>query len=187
MSKAMWLCLGLTITAPALADMLNMQPGLWEMKAVKTVIDGTDNTAQISDAGAKMQAAMANMSADQRAKMEAMMQQHGMAINPAGGGTIQMCMTADMVKHNALPVGKDGKCQPTWSQGINSTSFSYSCQNSGVTSSGKGSVTRSGDLLNVVSDGTTTSAAGTHTTHTEVQMRYLGADCGALKPTGGTN
>jgi hypothetical protein len=189
MSRAAWLCAAIAFTAPALADnFLNMQPGLWELKATKTVVDGVDNSAQMSDAAAKMQAAMANMTPERRAQMEAMMQQHGVNLSQsAGGPTLQICMSADMAKRNSFPVGKDGKCQPTWTQSGNTISFTYSCQNNGVSSSGKGTVTHTSDMLSIVSDGTNTSAAGTHTDHTEVQMHYLGADCGAIKPAGSGN
>lgn len=187
MSKAAWLCVAVAFSAPTFADnLLNLQAGLWEVKPLKTIVDGVDNSAQMSQAMASMQAQMANMPPDKRAQMEAMMQQHGVTINQSGV-TGQVCLSQDMVKRNAFPVSKDGKCQPAWMQGGSATSFSYSCQSGGLTSSGKGSVTRSGDLLTVVTDGTTASSAGgTHTMHGEIQMRYLGADCGAIKPADST-
>lgn len=183
MSKAAWLALALVIAAPAFADVLNMQAGLWEMKPLKTVTDGVDNSAKMSDASSKMQAAMANMTPEQRANMEAMMKQHGVNISPGAGGiTVQICVSPEMAKRNGFPVGKDGKCQPTVVQGGSVMSFTYSCQNSGETSTGKGTATRSGDVISIESDGTTSGAGGTHTSHVEAQMRYLGADCGAVKP-----
>jgi len=187
MSRAAWLCVAVAFAAPAFADsLLGLKPGLWEVKPVKTVIDGVDNSAQISQAMANMQAQMASMPPEQRAKMEAMMQQHGVTMNQSGV-IGQVCMTQDMVNRKSVPVGKDGKCEPSYTQGGATTSFTYNCQNNGVTSSGKGSITHTGDLLSIVSDGTNTAASGTHTTHFEMQMRYLGADCGNIKPAGSAN
>jgi hypothetical protein len=187
MYKAALLCLACSIAVPAFADLLNMQAGLWEMKAVKTVIDGKDQSAQISDAQAKMQAAMASMTPEQRAKMEAMMQQYGGgASQGASAAAGQICLSPEMAKRSELPMSKDGKCQPTYTQSGNTATFTYSCQTGTVTSSGKGSASRSGDLVSIISDGTTTTASGTHTMHAEMQMRYLGADCGAVKPADST-
>ncbi|MGA3157109.1 MAG: DUF3617 domain-containing protein [Steroidobacteraceae bacterium] len=184
MSKTAWLCVALASSALAFADNpLNLQVGLWEVKPLKTVIDGVDNSAKMAQAMASMQAQMANMPPDQRAKMEAMMQQHGVTINQ-NGLTGQVCLNQDMVKRNAFPVGKDSNCQPTWTQAGNTTNFAYSCSNNGVTRSGKGTAQRSGNSVSIVTDGTTTSAGGNHTEHMELQMNYLGADCGAIKPVG---
>lgn len=182
MSKAMWLGAAVLLSLPAFAENpLNMQPGLYELKTVKLVQDGVDHSAQMSDAMAKMQAQMASMPPDRRAQMEAMMQQHGMNMN-AGNGTMQMCMSQEQLSKNFVP-GKQGtKCDPSYTKTGSSFTFSYSCPLAGGTSSGKGSATRSGDTLNIVVDDTTTGASGTHTNHSELQMRYLGSDCGTIKP-----
>jgi hypothetical protein len=182
MSKAAWLSVAVLICAPAFAqDALNMKAGLWELKTLKTVIDGQDNSARM----AQMEAAMASMPADKRAQMEAMMQQHGVSMSADGSGmTIKICRTAEQVKNHSIPVGQNGQCQPTYSQSGTTFSFSYNCPLKNGTTSGKGTATRSGDTISVVTDGTTTGAGGTHTMHSELQMQYLGADCGSIKPAG---
>jgi hypothetical protein len=184
MSKAALLCLTVLIAVPAFAlDPINMEAGLWELKPIKSVVDGEDKAGQMSDQSAKMQAAMAKMSPEQRAQMEAMMQQHGVNMNASGGGiTIQFCRTAEQAQKHSLPVGQNGRCQSSYTQSGSGLTFSYSCPLNGGTDSGKGSATRTGDTITIVSDGTSSGAGGTHTTHGEVQMRYLGADCGAVKP-----
>ena len=184
MSKAVWLSAAVLLSLPAFAENpLGMQAGLYELKTVKLVQDGVDHSAQMSDTMAKMQAQMASMPPDQRAKMEAMMQQHGVSMGSSGGAmTIQICRTAEQAKNHSIPVGQNGQCQSSYSQSGGSFSFTYSCPTKEGTTSGKGSVTRSGDVLTIVSDGTTTGANGSHTMQSEMQMRYLGADCGAVKP-----
>jgi hypothetical protein len=184
MFKAAWLSAAVLLSLPAFAENpLGMQPGLYELKTVKIVTDGVDHSAQMSDAMAKMQAQMASMPPDKRAQMEAMMQQHGVNMN-AGNGTMQVCMTAEQLKNNQLPVNQNGKCDPSYTQSGSTFTFKYSCPLSGGTSTGAGTVTRSADTITIVSDSTTSNAAGTHTNHAEMQMHYLGANCGAVKPTG---
>jgi hypothetical protein len=184
MSKAACLSLAVLLSVPVFAqDALNMQAGLWELKSTKMVMDGVDHSAQMSQASAQMQAAMASMPPEQRAKMEAMMQQHGVSMGSSGGAmTIQICRSAEQAKNHSIPVGQNGQCQSSYSQSGGGFSFTYSCPTKEGTASGKGTVTRSGDVLTIVSDGTTTGASGSHTMQSEMQMRYLGADCGAVKP-----
>jgi hypothetical protein len=184
MSKAAVLCLAALISVPAFAQNdLNMQAGLWEFKPIKAVTDGVDNSAQMSEQSARMQAAMASMTPDQRAKMEAMMQQHGVNMNASGGGvSFQICRTAEQAQKHWIPVNQNGHCQSSYTQSGSSLTFSYSCPFNGGTESGKGTATRSGDTISIVSDGTSTGPDGTHARHGEIQMRYLGADCGAVKP-----
>jgi hypothetical protein len=185
MSKAAWLSAAVLLSLPAFAqDALNMQAGLWELKTTKMVMDGVDRSAQMSQAAAQMQAAMASMPPEQRAKMEAMMSQRGASMSASGGTmTVQICRTAEQAKNHTIPTGQNGQCQSSYSQSGGVFSFTYSCPTKGGTASGKGSVSRSGDVLTIVSDGTTTGASGSHTMQSEVQMRYLGADCGTVKST----
>jgi hypothetical protein len=182
MSKAVWLSAAVLLSLPAFAENpLGMQAGLYELKTVKLVQDGVDHSAQMSDTMAKMQAQMASMPPDQRAKMEAMMQQHGVNLN-AGSGTVQMCLSGEQLKKNFVPGQQNGKCDPAYTQTGSTFAFSYHCQLNGGTSTGKGTATRSGDTISFAVDDTTTGAAGTHSNHSELQMHYLGADCGSIKP-----
>jgi hypothetical protein len=180
MSKATLLGAAVLLSLPAFAENpLNMQPGLYELKTVKVITDGVDHASQI----AKMQAQMASMPPEQRAQMEAMMQQHGVNVN-SGTGTIQMCFSGEQLKKNFVPGNQNGKCDPAYTQNGSSFSFTYNCQRSGGTSSGKGTATRSGDTISFTVDDTTTGANGTHSNHSEMQMTYLGTNCGAIKPAG---
>jgi hypothetical protein len=184
MSKATWLSAAVLLSLPAFAGTpLNMQPGLYEMKTVKIIQDGVDQTSQMSDAMAKMQEKLAAMPPEQRAQVEAMMQQHGMKMD-AGNNSFQMCMTQAQIDKHSLPVSKDNHCEPTYTQSGSTFTFTYNCPLGNGTSSGKGTATRSGDSISIVSDGTITGSGGTHVTHTELQMNYLGSSCGAVKPIG---
>jgi len=180
MSKSIWLSAAVLLSVPAFAENpLNMQPGLYELKTVKVIADGVDRSGQI----AKMQAQMASLPPEQRAQMEAMMQQHGVNVN-AGSGTVQMCLSGEQLKKNFVPGNQNGKCDPAYTQTGSTFTFTYSCQLNGGTSNGKGTATRSGDTINFTVDDTTTGPGGTHSNHSELRMSYLGSNCGASKPVG---
>lgn len=173
-------CLCTTATAGAEEG---LKPGLWEMKVVKQVIDGRDMSAQMSSAMAEMKAAMASMSPEQRAQMEGMMKQHGVA---GGGepGSMRMCMTPEMAKRNALPVDKDGHCtSSSVSRSGNHMSYEFACNSGGTKTSGKGEATMTPTRVEMRTDATMQQDNGrTQTMHSETQMSFVSADCGAVKP-----
>ena len=165
------------------AQTTGMKAGLWEMRTLKQVMDGKDMQAQMSAAQAQMQQAMADMPPDQRKQMEAMMARQGAAMS--GGGAHRMCISPEMAARDKPMVDPEGKCEPAKvSRSGNKTSFEFNCKTAGRSMVGKGDSTFAGDTITSRMDMTTSDATGRHTMQTEQQMKYLGADCGALKPVG---
>ncbi len=182
MRKAMLGCFIMLGALHVYAQVISVKPGLWEMRMVKQLKDGKDMTAQINGAMAQMQDRLANMPPEQREKMEAMMKQHG-APAMGGNGSVKMCITPDQARENKPLIDRAG-CQPaTVKRSGNRSSFEFNCTTNGMTTSSKGESTMSGDVISTVEDTTTHAATGdSHVLHTETEMKFLGADCGDVKP-----
>jgi len=181
MSKILFSCCLVLAGLSALAAEFSQKPGLWEIKMVKQVMDGRDLSAQMAANAAKMQEAMANMTPEERAKMQAMLPSTaGLGSN----GGFRICVTPEMAKRNSTMVDKDGRCQPaTMNHSGNVTTYEFSCNSNGTSKQGKGQVTTVGDVSTNVADMTSTTANGaTHTVHVETEMHFLAADCGDVKP-----
>jgi Protein of unknown function (DUF3617) len=140
------------------------KPGLWETRIVKQTKDGQDTTAELMGAMTQMQQRLANMPPEQRAKLEAMMNANGAS---TGNGAMRMCLTAEMLSDDKQLVAREG-CPPAkMTHSGNHSSFEFSCSTNGNTTNGKGESTSAGD---------------THVMHVETEMKFLGADCGNVKP-----
>jgi hypothetical protein len=156
---------------PALAQ--TMKPGLWE-------INNKMSGGQMDQAMAEMQKQMAQMPPDQRKQMEAMMAQRGMQMAPgAGGMSVRMCMTKEMVERNEVPT-RDG-CTTTKNQRSGNTmKIAFSCAN--PPSSGEGDFTFTGDGYTSHMTIKTTVQGKPETMVMDAKGKWLGADCGSIKP-----
>ena len=172
------------IALRAVAAGMGLKPGLWETQITKQVVDGKDTTAQINGATAQMQKMMANLTPDQRAKMEAMFKSNGASLEPGGG--LRLCISPEMANRDTPWVDPNGRCQPAKvSRSGNQSTFEVNCASNGTTTTGKGVSTISGDSVSSVMDMTTTKPGGeTRMIHMETAMKFLGADCGDVKPLG---
>jgi hypothetical protein len=166
----------------AFAQVLTLKPGLWEIRMVKQIRDGKDMTAQITGAMTQMQERLAKMPPEQRAKMEAMMGQSG-APSMGSNGSVKMCVTPEQARQDKPLIDREG-CRPaTVNRSGNHSTFEYSCTTGAITTSGKGESTTTGDVISTVTDSTTQRATGdSHVLHTETEMKFLGPDCGDVKP-----
>jgi hypothetical protein len=175
---------GLIVLASAatFAAGFGLKPGLWEMHIVKQVRDGRDMTAQLATGAAQMQQAMASMTPEQRARLEAMMKARG--TESIGSGIVRMCVSPEMASRDTPIVDRDGHCQPsTVNRSGNTTTFEVSCKTPAGEMTGKGESVNSGDLITTKMDVTTRDSKGeTHVIHSEHELKYLGADCGDVKP-----
>jgi hypothetical protein len=171
-------CLVALVAMRVIAAGYGLKPGLWETHMVKQIVDGKDMTAQIAAAAAQMQKMMANLSPEQRARMETMVKGGG------ANGAFQMCISPEMANRDKPIVDREGHCQPaTFNRSGNRTTYEFTCSSNGGTMTGKGVATATGDVIASQVDTTSTRADGTtHVTHTETEMKYLGADCGDVKP-----
>jgi Protein of unknown function (DUF3617) len=182
MRRSLIVCLVALIALDAYAAGFGLKPGLWEVRVVKQIVDGRDVSAQVAGATAQLQQLMANMPAEQRAKIDAMLKDKG--ISQGSDGNFHLCVSPEMAKLDKPIVDKDGHCQPaTLKHSGNKTTYEFNCTANGVTSSGKGEATVAGDLITTQTDATTKNTSGaTHVMHNESEMKFLGADCGNVKP-----
>ena len=161
----------------------SMKPGLWETRVTKMTVDGKDMLSQMNAAQEQMRQALAKMPPEQRKKMEAMM--------PASGGsgmTHRMCITPEMAaRDSAMAQQPPGaQCEaPKFSKSGNRSSFEMVCKEARGQMVIKGDTQFSGDQMKSKVESVTTEAGGARRiTQTESEMKYLGSDCGAVKPMG---
>lgn len=169
----------------ASANSFGLKAGLWETRIVKMTVDGQDKTGAMSEASSRMQAAMANMPPEQRARMEAMMKERGGG-STGTDGTTRICISEQLANSDKpfSNPSKDEQCQPaSITRSGNRTTYSLTCTAHGQTSTGKGEAIVTGDMISTKVDMTTKSATGeTHERHIETEMKFLGTDCGGLTP-----
>jgi hypothetical protein len=182
MTRTLVVCLVALAALLAHATGVGLKPGLWEVRVVKQVVDGRDTTATMAAQAAQMQQTLARMSPEQRAQMEAMFKQKG--ISPVSDGGYRLCISPEMAKRDTPVVDRDGRCQPIKvTHSGNRTNYEINCSSNGITSVGKGESTAAGDLITTRSDMTMTRANGPpRVMHSESEMKYLGTDCGDVKP-----
>ena len=182
MKRTVLVAIAALFALAAHADGIGLRPGLWEVRVVKQVVDGRDTSPQAARVNDRMRQAMASMPPEQRAQVEAMMKQRGAGMGHDAGSRI--CVSAEMAQRDKPLVDREGRCQPaTVTRTGNHATFEFSCTRNGVTSHGKGSATVSADLIATHVDMTSRDAGGeTHATESDTEMRFLGADCGDVKP-----
>lgn len=168
------------LSSTVYAENSSLRPGLWEFKPITQIMDGRDMSAQMAQAKAKMQEAMANMTPAQREQMEAMMGQRG----GSSDSGMRICISPAMAAKDKPMVDSRGDCEPTKiNRSGNKTSFEFNCSGKGGTRVGKGESIVSGDTVTTRVDMATTDAKGKHhTMKSETQMKYLGSDCKGIIP-----
>jgi hypothetical protein len=162
---------------------LGLKPGLWDVRLVHQVVDGKDVSAQLTESIAKAQAALANLPPDQRARVEAMLNQAGVSTG-GNNASFRICISPAMAANDLPVMDKNGSCQPTLvSRNGNHTTFHVDCTANGNHMQGQGEAISAGDMITTKSDITTHAADGsTHVLHNETQMQYVSADCGDVRP-----
>jgi hypothetical protein len=153
-----------------------MKPGLWEM-------NNKVNNPQMDAAMAEMQKQMAAMPPDQRKQMEAMMAQRGVQMAPAAGGgmAVRVCMSKEMVERNEVGMPQ-GDCKVTsQSKSGATTRVAFSCANPPTTGEGEYTMTGPDSYRSRMKMKTVVSGK-TETMDMESTGKWLGADCGNLKP-----
>jgi hypothetical protein len=166
-----------------LAAGFGLKPGLWESRIVKHVMDGRDMTSQMTRALSQMQNNLSRLPPEQRARTEAMMKEHG-ALTMGSTGTTRLCISPEMAGRNKPIVDPEGRCQPVKiNQSGNHTTFEFNCNANGTVMTGKGESTATGDVITSRVDVSTRKGKGeTHMLHTETELKFLGSDCGDVKP-----
>ena len=163
------------------ASAQTMKPGLWEI-TTQMQSGGKDMGAAM----AAMQKQMASMPPEQRKMMEDMMAKQGvkMGTSPGGGMSVKVCMTQEMVDRHQVTPARDG-CTHTMSPRMGNTmKFEYKCTQ--PPSSGQGEVSFTSPEAYTSKMSATGSGSGTER-RMEMQStgRWLGGDCGDIKPIQG--
>jgi hypothetical protein len=154
------------------------KPGLWE---IQTRMGGNP---QMDQAMAQMQQQMANMPPAQRKLMEDMMAQQGVniGVGKGGGMSVKVCITPEMAARQELPAQTEGDCKTQiTSRTATTLKLSFTCTN--PPSSGEGSYTFRGDTGYDMAMRVKTSQNGKPVNTTmDGTGRWLGADCGKVRP-----
>jgi hypothetical protein len=165
--------------ATALAQ--GMSPGLWE---VTTHLKNGAMNAEM----AKMQEKLAAMSPEQRAMVQQMMASRGVNMNPAANSiTAKNCIAQDQAARSGLPQ-TDSHCQNTETARSGSTvKYAFTCTGDHPMT-GTGEFTMSSPTayaMHAVSD----SMVEGKPQHVEMDIagKWLGADCGGVKPSGASH
>ena len=164
---------------PAVAQ--SLKPGVWEITNKMQTGSG-----QMENAMAQMQQQMANMPPDQRKAMEEMMAKQGVKMGaggPGGGISVKICMTKEMAERNEVPTQK-GDCKTTsQARSGNTMKMAFVCTN--PPSSGEGQVTFASSEAYTMKMAVNTQVNGKPEKITmDGAGKWLGADCGDLKPLG---
>jgi hypothetical protein len=156
-----------------------MKPGLWEVTHKMQSASG-----QMEQQMAQMQQQMAAMPPEQRKMMEEMMAKRGVKMGPggAGGMSMKMCMTKEMAERNEMPTQDRGDCKKTVQRSGNTVKMSFTCTN--PASSGEGQYTfNSSESYSMKMVVNTTVQGRPETMNMDGSGKWLGADCGDIKPT----
>ena len=158
--------------APAAAQTL--KPGLWELQHKMS------GTPEMDAQMAEMRKQMAAMPPEQRKQIEAMMAKQGVGMGP-GGNSMRMCLTREMVERNEIPAAQ-GDCRITQqSRSGNTMKAAFACTNPPAT--GESQVTfHSPESYAMKSVVNTTVTGKPEKTTMEGAGKWLGADCGSIKP-----
>jgi hypothetical protein len=173
------LAAALVAFASTTAGAQTLKPGLWE---VTHKMNGANS--QVDQQMAQMQKQMAAMPPAQRKQMEEMMAKQGTqmpAAAPGGGMSMKMCMTKEMAERSDIPA-QQGDCKTTQqSRSGNTMKVAFTCTN--PPSSGEGQYTfTSPEAYNMKMAVTTTVQGKPHKTNMEGSGKWLGADCGNVRP-----
>ena len=182
MKKTLMLLLALAAAggAPAQTGQAGLKAGLWETTTTRMTADGKDMKAQFAASAEQMKKQIANLRPEQRKKAEAMLAQQGDPLSR------RICVSAEMAKRDQpmIPRPHNAECeQPKIDRQGNRTSFEFACKQAGGSVTGKGETVVAGDLITTKIETNGKDASGkAHTMQADTQMKYLGSDCGSVRP-----
>lgn len=170
--------LGLLLSGAALHAQ-NLQAGLWE---ITTQMQG-GQADKMAASMEKMQKDMEKMSPEQRKMVQDMMAKQGVQMGAAGGTgiTTKVCMSQEMVARNDLS-GQRGDCTHTSSPRMGNTiKYAFNCTK--PASSGEGEISFQGREGYTQKMKITTTVKGKpETMDMHSRGKWLGNDCGNIKP-----
>ena len=156
----------------------DLKPGLWEISSATSSASG-----EMQKAAADMQAQMAEMSPEQRKMMEDVMAKQGvkMGAGAPGAMSVKTCLSEEMVERNQFPA-QQGNCKTTSQpRAGNVLKMTFTCTD--PPSSGDGVYTFvSPEAFTSKTVVRTTARGGAETMNLDAKGKWLGADCGSVKP-----
>lgn len=180
MPRALLACATLLLATAANAQ--TVKPGLWEITNQMQGAPGSKTDAAM----AQMQKQMASMSPEQRKMVEDMMAKKGLQMGTAAGGgmAVKICLTPEMAARNEVAPAQHGRCTHTpGPRSGNTQKFAFNCTT--PPSHGEGQVTYTSPEAYAMQMTTTTTVKGKEETmDMQAQGKWLGSDCGSVKPLG---
>lgn len=155
----------------------NTKPGLWEITSKMSSPTNPQLTRQMEEA----QKMMASMPPAQRKQMEEMMAKQGISMSPAAGGATAMkvCISPEMASRP--PMEQRQGCTYKFSQNGAAHNFSFQCTN--PPGDGEGQIVfANADNYNGKMRFNTLQRGKKETMDIQTTGKFLGANCGAIKP-----
>ena len=176
--KATTVLVATALACASFAAAAQMAPGLWEHHIQSKAAAGSDMDKKM----AEMQAKMASLPPDQRKMVEQAMASRGVSMGPQGT-TVKACITKEDAERKTVPQMARAECtQEVVSRTASAIKVKWQCGGK-EPSSGEGEMNFSSDkaftgqsVMHVVRDGKP------ETMSTEISGKWLGADCGDIKP-----
>jgi hypothetical protein len=157
-----------------------IRPGLW---ALDNKVSSSD--PQIQSAMGEMQKQLANMSPDQRQSLQQLMDRNGVQLQLADGGNIHssVCVTREMAERKTFPVQGGACSQDVTPLSGNRFKLTFNCTK--PRAHGEGEIRMDSDT-GYRGRVQITSQERSGTVDMDVSGRWVGADCGGVKPAGST-
>lgn len=179
-SLRLLVALGLGLQWPGLvAANTNASPGLWEQRFVLK-----SGSAEVTAAMAQMQQQLAAMPPAQRQQMEQMLAAQGISLPSAGGGPgvqLRFCLTPEQAAKNELPP-PDERCTHRITE-RSSSLLRMSVECPAEKTRGEGEFRFESPRAYAGRFKMQREEAGqVQAVEMELQARWIGADCGNLKP-----
>ncbi|TAG28072.1 MAG: DUF3617 domain-containing protein [Burkholderiales bacterium] len=153
------------------------KPGLWEITSKMSSPTNPQLNKQMEEA----QKQMAAMPPAQRKMMEEMMAKQGVSMSPAAGGAtaIKVCISPEMASRP--PMEQRQGCTYKFSQSGSTHNFSFQCTN--PPGDGEGQITfANADSYSGKMRINSMQGGKKETMDMQTTGKFLGANCGAIKP-----
>lgn len=173
------LTLVLMLSQPPMAAAQSVKPGLWE------ITQRIGGNPQVEAAMAQMQQQMAALSPEQRRAMQDMLAKQGLSMPGAaagGGMSMRFCLTPEMAARNEPPPTTEGQCSSRVThRSASEMKVAFQCTE--PPSSGESTIRFQGDgAYQSVTQVNTQVAGKSERTTIEGAARWLGANCGDVRP-----
>ena len=176
--KAPTVLVAAALACASFAAAAQMAPGLWEHNIQMKPAAGGETDGKM----AEMQAQMASMPPEQRKMVEQMMASRGVAMS-GQGMTVKACITKEEAERKTVPQMGRGECTlDVVSRTASSVKVKWQCAGK-EPSSGEGEMNFTSDKAYTGKSVVHTTRGGkTETMNTQQSGKWLGADCGDIKP-----